>query len=232
MISEDPLRTPSFTLFGNPAYFYETGKCENQAAPPGCPTVETGFAWNHGDDNPEIASTWVGYVGPTIRNLGETGRVWTDHTDVQPTMLATLGLSDDYQPDGRVVSPVLDAQAQPAGIRADAPAFEELARAYKQVDAPFGLFGHYSEIASTTAVQTVSPGEQTYQGFDQQLEACATQRNALAAQMDNALSEAEFGGQPVTPSTAAWLSAQATRLIGEMHVLSRLHKPPSSPICG
>ncbi len=232
MVTEDPLRTPSFTLFGNPAFFYETGKCENQEAPPGCPTVESAFAWNHGDDNPEIASTWVGYVGPTIRNLGETGRVWTDHTDVQPTMLAALGLADDYQPDGRVVAPVLDVQDQPAGIRSNPGAFELLASAYKQLDAPFGLFGHDSEIVSTTAVQSVSPGEQVYQGFDQQLQACATQRNALAAQMNTALNQAGFGGLPVSPSAAVELSAQAGRLIAEMHALSRMHKPPKRLICG
>ena len=232
MVTEDPLRTPSFTLFGNPTFFYETGTCENQAAPPGCPTVESAFAWNHGDDNPEIANTWIGYVGPTIRNLGETGRVWTDHTDVQPTMLATLGLGDDYQPDGRVVAPVLDENAQPSGIRVNGFAFELLADAYKQLDAPFGQFGHDSEIVSTTAVQSVSPGDHAYREFDQQLQSCASARDTLAAQIDSTLNAAEFGGQPVSWPNALSLSAQAVRLIGAMHLLARQHEPPRHPICG
>ncbi|MCL2770590.1 MAG: hypothetical protein FWD42_10880, partial [Solirubrobacterales bacterium] len=231
MITEDPLRTPSFTLFGNPAYFYVTGECENQAAPPGCPTVGSGFAWNHGDDNPEIAKTWIGYVGPTIRHLGETGLVWTDHTDAQPTMLATLGLSDDYQPDGRVVAPVLDAGALPSGIRSDELGFEVLANAYKQLDAPFGQFGHDSEIVSTTAVQTASPGERVYRAFDAQLQSCATQRNALAAQMASDLNGAGFGGQSVPAVDAARLSVHASELIADMHRLSLMQVPPEHMIC-
>jgi hypothetical protein len=34
--------------------------------------------------------------GPGIKNLGETGSVWTDHTDARPTLLTLLGLHDDY----------------------------------------------------------------------------------------------------------------------------------------
>jgi hypothetical protein len=224
MVTEDPLRTPSFTLFGDPAFFYVTGTCENQAEPPGCPKVGSGFAWNHGDDNPEIANTWVGYVGPTIRNLGETGQTWTDHTDVQPTMLATLGLADDYQPDGRVVAPVLDPGAQPAGIQGNSSAYELLADAYKQLDAPFGQFGHDSEIVSTTAVQSVSPGDRVYQAFDAQLQACATQRDALAAQMAAALNGAGFGGQPIGTGLASRLNAHAENLIADMHRLAGMRR--------
>lgn len=84
-----------------------------------CPAVNPCFAWNHGDDNPEIARTWVGYVGPTVKNLGETRSIWTDHADVRSTMLETLGLADDYMDDGngghtdpRPEQPVRDSPAR------------------------------------------------------------------------------------------------------------------------
>jgi hypothetical protein len=231
MISADPLRTPSFTLFGNPSYYYVTGECPNQSAPPGCPTVGSAYAWNHGDDNPEIASTWVGYAGPTIRHSGQNDEVWTDHTDVQPTMLAALGLKDDYAPDGRVVAPVLSPEGLPPGIAAHRAAFDQLAATYKQLDAPFGRFAHDSEIVSTTAVQSSSAGDAVYQGFDAQLAQCANDRNALAAQMASALNGAGFGGQPVGPGEANQLDGYAESLIADMHRLATMSTPPKHMVC-
>src|SRR5262249_48490327 len=69
MTNTDPLRTPSFTMFGNADFFF-TGQqaCSTPppaGATPGCPGVSTAFAWNHGDDNPEVAKTWLGLVGPS-----------------------------------------------------------------------------------------------------------------------------------------------------------------------
>jgi hypothetical protein len=76
--------------------------------------VDNGNAWNHGDDNPVIAQTWLGLVGPTVRQLGQTSSIWTDHTDVRPTMLSVLGLTPDYVPDGRVISQAIAPDALPA----------------------------------------------------------------------------------------------------------------------
>jgi len=47
MITGDPLRTPTFVLFGNPDYFFQT------FVPAGAPNVgvNPGFAWNHGGPN-------------------------------------------------------------------------------------------------------------------------------------------------------------------------------------
>ena len=75
--------------------------------------VGTGFAWNHGGDQPEVDRTWLGFVGPTVQNLGQTGRLWTDHTDISPTMLAMLGLQTTT-PDGgattELMTPALPAR--------------------------------------------------------------------------------------------------------------------------
>jgi hypothetical protein len=43
-------------------------------------------------------------VGPGVQRLGRDDAVFSDHTDVRPTMLALLGLKDSYVHDGRVLS--------------------------------------------------------------------------------------------------------------------------------
>src|SRR5262249_34241819 len=95
----DPLRPPTFTDFANPAYFYQTGGCPAGSSP-GCPVVNPAFAWNHGGDQPEVDTTWLGFVGPTVLHLGQTNAIWTDHTDTRPTILSILGLNSDYVQDG------------------------------------------------------------------------------------------------------------------------------------
>src|SRR5262249_17911499 len=112
MVTADPFRTPTFTLFADPDWFFFATGGGTCAAPVDCASIPArtnqSFAWNHGDIQDEIASTWVGYVGPGVRHLGAAD-VWTDHTDVRPTMLTVLGLTDDYVHDGRaVVEPLYD----------------------------------------------------------------------------------------------------------------------------
>jgi hypothetical protein len=232
MVTADPLRTPTFTDFGDPDYFFLTGSCP-AASTPGCPTVGTGFAWNHGDDNPEIAKTWVGYVGPTVRNLGETSSIWTDHTDVRPTMLELLGLRDDYTQDGRFVAQIADRSALPYGLRGDdLRAYERLAAIYKQIEAPFGRFGHDSEIVSTTAVASSSPGDWIYLGFDRQLQACGAQRDRLGAQINAELQGATFDSAGIDERTSERLTDRAQELLADMHALSRMNTPPRYEVCG
>ncbi len=230
MQNTDPLRTPSFTLFGNADYFFQSscagGSNSNQA---GCPIVGPGFAWNHGDDNPEIARTWVGYVGPDIQNLGQTSAVWTDHTDVRPTMLAALGLTDDYAADGDVVPQFLSSSAVPAAIQSHLSAYQDLEGALKQVNAPFGQFGHDSEVVSTTAVATTR--DSVYDAYDQQLDGCATQRDALADQIQSILAGAAFGSGAIDDTQAQKLVDRANSLIGDMHTLSLTVVPPTDPAC-
>src|SRR5256886_13356529 len=112
MITADPARTPTFTLFADPDwFFFATGGTTPTpcATPDACAfipdraTTTQSFAWNHGDIQDEIASTWVGYVGPGVATQ-RASAVWSDHTDVRPTMLGLVGLADDYGHDGRVVT--------------------------------------------------------------------------------------------------------------------------------
>ena len=115
MINADPKRTPTFTMFGNPDFFFQTtnlsGGCSGSIV-----CANPGFAWNHGDIQQEIANTWVGMVGPGVSSGGLDSTTWTDHTNVRPTMMALLGLKDDYVQDGRVLIEALTTDATPQSL--------------------------------------------------------------------------------------------------------------------
>jgi len=100
MITADPARTPTFTMFAKPDYYLFTGK-PNCASP--CVYEDPTFAYIHGDLSPDINTTWLGLVGPGVRNLGTDATTWSDHTDIRLTMMSLLGLQDDYRSDGRVL---------------------------------------------------------------------------------------------------------------------------------
>ena len=51
----------------------------------------------------DITRTWFAIVGPGVLNQGRDDTVFSDHTDVRPTMMALLGLTDSYVHDGRVL---------------------------------------------------------------------------------------------------------------------------------
>src|ERR1700751_89249 len=109
----DSAREPTFTFFGNPNFFFE-------GTSPATPAVGAGFAWNHGDIQPEIARTFIGIVGPGVKNLGITqpSDFFTDHVDLRPTIMLLTGLTDDYQHDGRVITELLDPNILPSSLHA------------------------------------------------------------------------------------------------------------------
>ena len=91
MITADPQRTSTLTTFADPDYFLFAGAPNCNSACVTVPTTPPTFAWNHGSIDPEIATTWLGMVGPGVRHNGEDN-TWADHTDTRPTMLSLLGL--------------------------------------------------------------------------------------------------------------------------------------------
>ncbi|MBO0702211.1 MAG: hypothetical protein J2P38_04710, partial [Candidatus Dormibacteraeota bacterium] len=213
MVNADPARTPTFTMFGNPDFFFQTSNCSGV---PEC--ADPGFAWNHGDIQDQIGNTWLGLVGPGVAGRGVDSTTWTDHTNVRPTMLALLGLKDDYVDDGRVLVEGLTAQATPRSLLAHRSAALQLGAAYEQVNAPFGSFSMDTLQASTTALKSTDPN--TYDSIEGAITSLTTQRDALAAQMRSALNAAAFSGQPVSEQQAkAWI-AQANSLIAQAHTLS------------
>ncbi len=121
MVTGDPKRTATLALFGNPDFWLDS------SVPASCGTkVLTcepagGDAWNHGDVASKINTTFLGFAGPGVRHLGVTGPIWSDHTDIQPTMMELLGLRDDYTPDGRVLAEVIKPSALRPSLKASYP---------------------------------------------------------------------------------------------------------------
>lgn len=219
MVTADPYRTPTFTPFADPEwFFFATGG----ATPAACTTPATcafipartsqSFAWNHGDIQDEIASTWVGYVGPGVRQLG-TLDPWTDHVDLRPTILGLLGLSDDYRHDGRPTWEILDKSAIPAAVLARKGQLTQVGAALKQITAPFGAFAMQTLQVSTKALSSNAAGDQTYLDIEAAIGSLTAERDALAVQMQTALDNAEFFGTTISAPAAAHLIAQANDLL-------------------
>jgi hypothetical protein len=212
MVTADPARTPTFTPFADPDWFFFATGGAACATPAACASIPArtnqSFAWNHGDIQDEIASTWAGYVGPGIKNLGDDNSVWTDHTDHRPTLLTMLGLKDDYQTDGRAVTQIADENALPVSLRVHHPSVEKLAASYKQLMASFGLFSMYTLTASTHALSSTSAGDTTYTNIENQIESLTNERNALAADIRAGLNSAQFDGVKLSQNQIkAWTKA-------------------------
>jgi hypothetical protein len=221
MVTADPQRTPTLTMFALPDYFLFAG-APNCNAP--CITVPTTpptstFAWNHGGIQPEIATTWLGMVGPGVRHNGDDD-TWADHADVRPTMLDLVGLKDTYVHDGRVLIDQLHGWAVPETLRAHRETLRRLGAVYKQLNAPFGTFAMDTLVASTRAIESGSPADDsTYTGLEGQIEALTTRRDALASQIRAALNAAASGDAALNEQQAkAWIS-QAQSLLTEAAAL-------------
>jgi hypothetical protein len=219
MMSADPARNPTFTQFAMPDYFLFTSSapCTPASA---CVTEQPGFAWNHGDVAPDINTTWLGIVGPGVRHLGVTDAVWSDHTDIRPTMMALLGLKDDYAHDGRVLFNFINPSVLPASLVAHQETLRRLADVYKQINAPVNQLGLDSLVISTAALESNTAGDSTYNSLESQLAQFTTQRNALAGQMISMLENAAFNGQALNEGAAKQLIDQAHQLLSQVHDLA------------
>jgi hypothetical protein len=217
MVNADPKRTPTFTMFGNDDFFFQTtnlsGGCAGSTV-----CANPGFAWNHGDFQEEIGNTWVGIVGPGVQHNGVDSTTWSDHTNVRPTMLALLGLKDDYVDDGRVLIEGLTTQATPHSLVAHRETVLRLGAVYEQVNAPFGQFAMDTLRASTTAL---SSDDATYTSIENQIASLTAQRDALVSQhILPALNGAAFDGQALNEQQAkSWID-QANSLLDQARTLA------------
>jgi hypothetical protein len=194
MVTADPNRTPNFIMFANPDYFLSaTGNTTHCAPLASCSHEETGFAWNHGDFQPEITNTWLGMAGPGVEKVGVTGAFYSDHTDIRPTMMSLVGLTDDYTHDGRVLIEVMTDGAIPATLQQHRATFGRLASTYKEINAPMGTLGMKTLQSTTAAIQG---NDTTYIGYFAQLKALTGQRNTIAGNMIRMMDASEFGGIP------------------------------------
>ncbi len=217
MITADPARTPTFTWFAKPDYFLYAGAA-NCNSP--CVQEQSGFAWNHGDITPDITTTWLGIVGPGVQQLGIDNTTWSDHTDVRPTMLALVGLKDDYSHDGRVLFEDLEGWAVPSALRNGRGLAQQVAQLYKQINAPVGELGMATLNISTRALEGNDAGDATYTNLESQLSSINAQRNALAGQMIAMLENAEFNNQQIDKNQAQQLINQASQLLNQVGTLA------------
>jgi hypothetical protein len=203
MITGDPLRTPTFVMFGNPDYFFQTFGSPNVV-------VNPGFAWNHGGVAPEINNTFLALAGPGVKNNGLSDSVWSDHTDIRPTLLSLVGLKDDYQSQGRVLAEDLHQFALPDGVEDSHDEFVELARAYKRINAPVGALGLATLKISTAAL---AGDDDTYKDLESRLQFITAFRDNLAAKMLDRLGDAEFHGKRIPGGEERSLVVQADALL-------------------
>ncbi len=230
--SLDPNREPTFTLFGNPNFFFETLSPLTNITP----VVSTTNAWNHGDIQPEIARTFIGIVGPGVKNLGVTDPddFFTDHVDVRPTMMSLLGLKDDYMHDGRVILELLDRDCLPHNLSdgddhkdkdnkgkdkdKDKDALSdllELGQVYKQINAPFGSLAESTLKISTYALQSDTKGDKTYTELEDKIMGWTAERDALVTKIKPMLEGAEFNGISIDDNDADKLISQSKELLDD-----------------
>jgi hypothetical protein len=211
--ASDTLRNPTFVYFANDTYYitdFPTSTCAD--------CVQAQFAWNHGDDQSIIGQTWLGFVGPGVVNQsnGPDQTIFTDHTDVRPTMLSILGLSDTYVSDGRVITQALQPSDYSSNLVSNLTTTQTLGDTYKQINAPFDLFAQCVLNVSTFALQA---DDATYASLESQITNLTSQRDTLATTIKNALNGAEFGATPIASSDAQnWIN-QAQSLISSCNAL-------------
>jgi hypothetical protein len=210
MVTGDPQRTPTFVMFGNPDFFFTTS---------GSPTfaVNNGFAWNHGGVAKEINTTFLGLAGPGVAREGVEDDIWSDHTDIRPTILMLAGLTDDYSHDGRALVEALQRRALPKAVGQSQFNFTLLANAYKQITAPVGFLGLTSLKVSTRAL---AGDDNTYANLESALSALTQQRDAVAAQIIQLLEGAEFQGKPIDFKSTVSLVSQSAELLKEVRELN------------
>jgi hypothetical protein len=221
MVTSSPARTPTLTMFGNADYFFQNDNknlTDCSKAPTNCVAVGPGFVWNHGDFQQEITRTWAAMVGPGIRPLGRHDAVFSDHTDVRPTLLALLGLKDDYLHDGRVLTEWMQRQALPAAIRQRQENFEELAEIYKQLNAPLGKLSRASMIYAN---RSVTGTDKVYARYLDKISDITSERDALAAQIKMVLNAAAFGNHAVDEYSEDGLGGRARELVERVKDLAK-----------
>jgi hypothetical protein len=222
MVTADQFRTPTFTPFADPDWFFFAtggGICVAQSDCAFIPArTSQSFAWNHGDIQDEIASTWAGYVGPGIESIGIDSTTWSDHTDLRPTILNLVGLKDDYIHDGRLISEILQGYSRPSTVKKSG-SFIALAQTYKQLNAPFGQFAMDTLKSSTFALASNDADDATYNSVEGQIQSLTSQRDAVSTQMKALLEGAAFNGQAFSDSQAQALIAQGQSLLAQANAL-------------
>jgi hypothetical protein len=208
MQTNDPLRTPTYSIFPMPDYFFSTSGTPNV-------TINSGFAYDHGYYSPNIDITWAGMVGPGVAVRGVDGPeptggnesqdpnstrtvpeastqgTWVEEADLRPTLLHLVGLRDDYQTDGQVITHAL---AHPTGALAGVA---ELGELYQQINSSVGAFATDTLIADSKALASGSASDDSRYAHEQDtLADLAAHRDRVATLMKATLARAATGIVP------------------------------------
>ncbi len=214
MTSSSPARTPSFTAFSASDYFVMTAgnlaDCSSQSP---CAERDPSYSWTHGNAASDMSLTWFGLVGPGVRKLGLDESVFSDHADIRPTMLALLGLADDYVHDGRVLAEWIEPSSLAPQLRGNQTGFLDLAKAYKALNAPLGKAG---TTVLALATQAVEGSDQDYARFVAMLDGTTHARDLLAHEIKSRLDEVAFGDNPVSTARTTYLERTARALVQSM----------------
>jgi hypothetical protein len=207
MQTNDPLRTPTYSIFPMPDYFFSTSGANVQ--------FNNGFAYDHGYYSPNIDITWAAMVGPGVAANGVDGPgptggneshdpnstntvpeasthgTWIEEADLRPTLLHLVGLTDDYQSDGQVITQALSDPSSTLGQVA------ELGALYRQVNSSVGEFATDTLIADSKALASGSAADDSAYATEQTaLLSLADHRDRVAALMKATLSRAAQGTAP------------------------------------
>jgi hypothetical protein len=206
MVAGDPARVPDLVLFARPDYYAVDGPAT--CTPSSCAHVDSQSAYNHGDVDPAINTTWVAFAGPGVARRGVDRSVWADETDTRPTLLALTGLRDSYRHDGRVLSEVL--------LHSLGHPYEQLAQSLERIDSPVGPLGLASLALATSAIESDTPVDGVYRAYLTRTASLTARRAALAGTILGQLEAAAFSGRPLSAETARTESAQADALVAEV----------------
>jgi hypothetical protein len=207
MQTADPLRTPTYTLFPKPDYFFSTSGPNV--------SINNAFAYDHGYYSPNIDITWVAIAGKGVAVRGVDGPAppdgnqpndpestntvpeastvgtWVEEADIRPTMLYLLGLHDDYQTDGQVIRQALADPNTALGQ------VGELGALYRQINSSVGEFATNTLIADTKALASGSASDDsTYATEQETLAGLADHRDRVASLMKVTLARAALGLTP------------------------------------
>jgi len=139
---------------------------------------------------------------------------WADETDIRPTLLSLVGLHDDYQTDGRVITQLLSQV--PSALHGT----ESLGACYKQLNASVGSFGTDTLLAETTALSSGSASDDSqYADAETRLAQLADARDALAQKIKVSLASAA-SGHAISSGVASSERARCGALLSSAHALT------------
>ena len=219
----DPQRTPTYTLFPKPDYFFDRRQPELLGIDePGGRLRDHQLALRVGSrllqprhrhhlvvlrgSGREEGAASTGRAPRTARRsrlrtaagsspTSAQQGTWADETDVRPTMLFAAGLTDDYVMDGRVITQLFNGNGTLKQT-------EALGACYKQLNASVGQFGTSTLVASTAALASGSASDDSkYTDIDAKLATLGTQRDALATTIKAELDQAAFHGAKLDNGT-------------------------------